>query len=203
MVIKRVNKNKNCWQTTCFADYCSSTLTRCCRCNLLCCDSLLSRLRGLEVNFLVHLESFASKIFFHWQTGEITNKFFPFVWETRMIQTRKRLLVVDVFLSRRLSKSLAFCEFASVNFNDAKQPPKVNFARIQFSSVYCYAIKIYKSRSSKCFKANGEEVQGTPPPRAYKELAPLVFDVSRIRPRLGGLPHLQTFTSQNSTPPIT
>ena len=121
-----------------------------------------------------------------------------------MIQTRKRLLVVDVFLSRRLSKSLAFCEFASVNFNDAKQPPKVNFARIQFSSVYCFAIKIYKSRSSKYFKANGEEVQGTPPPpRAYKELAPLVFDVSRIRPRLGGLPHLETFTSPNFTPPIT
>ena len=80
-----------------------------------------------------------------------------------MIQTRKRLLVVDVFLSRRLSKSLAFCEFASVNFNDAKQPPKVNFARIQFSSVYCFAIKIYKSRSSKCLKANGEEAQGKPP----------------------------------------
>ena len=32
-----------------------------------------------------------------------------------MIPTRKRLLV-DVFLTRRLSKSLAFCEFASVNF---------------------------------------------------------------------------------------
>ena len=138
MVIKRVTKKKNCWQTTCFADYCSSIITRCCRCNLKCCDSLLSPLRGLKVNFLADLQSFASKIFFHWETGEITNKFFPFVWETRMIQTRKCLLV-DVFLSRRLSKSLAFCEFASVNFepcfNDAKQPPKVNFARIQFSSV--------------------------------------------------------------------
>ena len=32
-----------------------------------------------------------------------------------MILTRKRLLV-DIFLSRSLSKSLAFCEFASVNF---------------------------------------------------------------------------------------
>ena len=32
-----------------------------------------------------------------------------------MIPTRKRLLV-DVFLTRRLSKSLAFCEFVSVNF---------------------------------------------------------------------------------------
>ena len=32
-----------------------------------------------------------------------------------MILTRKRL-PVDVFLTRRLSKSLAVCEFASVNF---------------------------------------------------------------------------------------
>ena len=32
-----------------------------------------------------------------------------------MILTHKRLLV-DVFLTRRLSKPLAFCEFASVNF---------------------------------------------------------------------------------------
>ena len=32
-----------------------------------------------------------------------------------MILTRKRLLV-DIFLTRRLLKSLAFCEFASINF---------------------------------------------------------------------------------------
>ena len=32
-----------------------------------------------------------------------------------MILTRKRLLM-DIFLTRRLSKSLVFCEFASVNF---------------------------------------------------------------------------------------
>ena len=32
-----------------------------------------------------------------------------------MILTRKCLLL-DIFLARRLSKSLAFCEFASVNF---------------------------------------------------------------------------------------
>ena len=32
-----------------------------------------------------------------------------------MILTRKRLLM-DIFLTRRLSKSLAFCEFASVDF---------------------------------------------------------------------------------------
>ena len=65
-----------------------------------------------------------------------------------MIQTRKRLLVVDVSLSRRLSKSLAFCEFASVNFNDAKQPPKVNFARIQFSSLKKFYIFSSKWRGS-------------------------------------------------------
>ena len=33
---------------------------------------------GLKVNFLVHLQSFASKIFFHEQTDETTSKFFPF-----------------------------------------------------------------------------------------------------------------------------
>ena len=70
---------------------------------------------GLEVNFLAHLQSFASKNFFHWPTGKTTSKFFPFVWETWMILTRKRLLM-DIFLTRRLSKSLAFCEFASVSF---------------------------------------------------------------------------------------
>ena len=32
-----------------------------------------------------------------------------------MILTRKRFLV-DIFFTRRLSKSLAFCEVASVNF---------------------------------------------------------------------------------------
>ena len=70
---------------------------------------------GLEVNFLVHLQSFVSKIFFRLQTGETTSKFFPFVWETWMILPRKRLLV-DIFLTCKLSKSLALCEFASVNF---------------------------------------------------------------------------------------
>ena len=68
---------------------------------------------GFEVNFRVHLQSFASNIFSHQQTGETTSKLFRFVWETWIILTRKRLLV-DIFLTRRLSKSLAFCEFASV-----------------------------------------------------------------------------------------
>ena len=63
----------------------------------------------------MHLQSFASKIFFDKQTGETTSNLFPFVWETWIILTRNRLLV-DIFLTRRLSKSLAFCEFASVNF---------------------------------------------------------------------------------------
>ena len=40
-------------------------------------------------------------------------------------------------------------------------------------------------------------------PRAYKEWAPSVFDVSRIRPRLGGLSHLETFTWLTFTPPFT
>ena len=70
---------------------------------------------GLEVNFLVHLQSFARKIFFHYQSGGTTAKFFPLVWETWMILPRKRLLV-DIFFGRRVSKSPAFCEFASVNF---------------------------------------------------------------------------------------
>ena len=39
----------------------------------------------------------------------------PNVWETWMILTRKRLLV-DIFVTRRLSKSFAFCEFVCVNF---------------------------------------------------------------------------------------
>ena len=33
---------------------------------------------GLEVNFIVDLQSFADKIFFHQQTGETTSKLFPF-----------------------------------------------------------------------------------------------------------------------------
>ena len=39
----------------------------------------------------------------------------------------------------------------------------------QFSSVYCFAIKIYKTRSSKYLKANGKEAHGNH--RAYKERA--------------------------------
>ena len=77
--------------------------------------SMLTRFNCPSFIFLVPLQSFASKIFSHWQTGETTSKLFPFVWETWIILTRNRLLV-DIFLTRRLSKSLAFCEFASVNF---------------------------------------------------------------------------------------
>ena len=81
-------------------------------CGGVTCDGLA----GLEVNFSAHLQNLTSKIFFHQQTsGETTSKFSPNVWETWMILTRKRLLV-DIFLTRSLSKSLAFCELASVNF---------------------------------------------------------------------------------------
>ena len=45
---------------------------------------------GLEVNYLVHLQSFARKIF---STSELVSKFFPNVWEIYMILTYKHLLV--------------------------------------------------------------------------------------------------------------
>ena len=41
-------------------------------------------------------------------------------WQTWMILTRKSLLV-DIFLNRTLSKSLALCEFASVNFESCRK----------------------------------------------------------------------------------
>ena len=62
---------------------------------------------GLEVNFLVHLQNFAGKIFFHQQTGETTSKFFPFVWKTWMILTCKSLLV-DIFI--KITCILQVCE---------------------------------------------------------------------------------------------
>ena len=43
----------------------------------------------------------------------------------------------------------------------------------QFSSVYCFAIKIYKTRSSKYLKANGKEAHGNPPGFLRKELPQL------------------------------
>ena len=49
-----------------------------------------------------------------------------------MILTRK-CLQVDIFLTRRLSKSLAFCEFASVNFktcNSSRLEVLANFGQI-------------------------------------------------------------------------
>ena len=70
---------------------------------------------GLEVNFFVHFHSFGSKIFFNKQIGETTSKFSPFVWEKWKILTCKRL-VVDIFLTYRLTKSLMFCKFAGINF---------------------------------------------------------------------------------------
>ena len=42
-----------------------------------------------------------------------------------MILTHKRLLV-DIFLTRKLSKSLSLCEFASVNFEPCEIGPREN-----------------------------------------------------------------------------
>ena len=42
-----------------------------------------------------------------------------------MFLTRKHLQV-DIFLTRRLSKALAFCEFASVNFEPCLQQQQFN-----------------------------------------------------------------------------
>ena len=75
--------------------------------------------QGLKLTFYYTCKVLL-KIFFHQQTGETTSKFFPFVWETWMILTRKRLLV-DIFLTHRLSKSLAFCKFATINFEPCSQ----------------------------------------------------------------------------------
>ena len=76
----------------------------------MCCS-----LQGSKLTFQCTCKVLLERFFFYQQTGETTSKFFPFVWETWMIPTRKRLLV-DVFLTCRLSKSIACCEFASVNF---------------------------------------------------------------------------------------
>ena len=48
-----------------------------------------------------------------------------------MILTRKRLLV-DIFLTRRLSRSLAVCESASVNF----EPCKPSIAQRNIDKLY-------------------------------------------------------------------
>ena len=70
-------------------------------------------LPGLEVNFSVHLQSLASKIFSSSKlVRPSTSKFFPNVWETWMTLTRKRLLV-DIVLTCSLSKSLTLI-FASL-----------------------------------------------------------------------------------------
>ena len=62
---------------------------------------------GLEVNFSVHLQIFAGKIF-PLATSETTSKFFPFALDKWMTLTHKCLLV-DISFTCRLSKSLAFC----------------------------------------------------------------------------------------------
>ena len=72
-----------------------------------------------------------------------------------MILTRKRLLV-DIFLTRRLSKSLAFCEFASGNFEPCKQQ--------KVKSLYSVIVTIdyYYGAQEKLFcKSYGRRVSNT------------------------------------------
>ena len=69
---------------------------------------------GLEVNFLVHLQSFASKIFYTEQTGETTSKFFPNVWEICMISNLQTF--ASCYFPCRILISLTFCEFVRINF---------------------------------------------------------------------------------------
>ena len=63
-----------------------------------------------------------------------------------MILTRKRLLV-DIFLTRRLLKSLAFCEFASVNFEPWVLLGKEDVRIIHFISVFSPTLhpRLFKS----------------------------------------------------------
>ena len=78
----------------------------------------VSEFPGLEVNFLVNLQSFSStsKIFFSSKMRRpLANSFQMFGRHLQMIVTHKPLLVA-IFLTRRLSKLLAFWEFASDNF---------------------------------------------------------------------------------------
>ena len=83
------------------------------------CGTELSAIRWPVANKRRALLSSASAVLF---ASDVVRTFLlafeqlsPNVWETWMILTRKRFLV-DIFLTRRLSKSFAFCEFASVNF---------------------------------------------------------------------------------------
>ena len=56
-----------------------------------------------------------------------------------MILPRKRLLV-DIFFTRRLPKSLAFCEFASVNFEPCRNSLDVT---AQLLNIRCVIHHIY------------------------------------------------------------
>ena len=72
-------------------------------------DPLSQEKAGIKVNFLVHLQSFISTIFFTSKiVRPLANSFPLFKWHKR--------LLVDIFFTHRLSKSLAFCVFASINF---------------------------------------------------------------------------------------
>ena len=116
---------------------------------------MLSWKVGLKVYFWVHLRSFASKIFFHWQAGETTSKFFPFVWEKWMI------------LTCRLSKSVAFC-IASVNFEPWKvnhSPKKFGLQLITFFKplVTCYCHQMCRLPLSLVSKWHPQNIEITKP----------------------------------------
>ena len=68
----------------------------------------------------------------------------PNVWETWMILTSESLLV-DIFLTRRLSKSLTFREFASVNLKPWIIMGPWCQAAVFFPQTWAY------SRFSTCF----------------------------------------------------
>ena len=77
-----------------------------------------------------------------------------------MILTRKRLLVA-IFLTRRLSKALAFCEFASVNFEpwtvrEEEASGIIYFSLFQFIHTYSHKVN-YKNRKEKKRKVENKE----------------------------------------------
>ena len=98
---------------------------------------------GLEVNFSVHLQSLASKIF---STSKLVrpqaNPFHWDVWETRKILTRKRLLVV-IFLTRS-------SEFGSVNFEPWLMQNKTNNAQEATCAWVRHTPIPFQNHSSMC-----------------------------------------------------
>ena len=68
----------------------------------------------LEVNFLVYLQSFASNIFFHQQTGQTTSKFFPFEMSMTISDIKIRTDISHSHVQPR--RKMAFkCLIISIN----------------------------------------------------------------------------------------